>query len=1414
MRILALCLLFLMPLAAQAQDDQSDRGFIQGILEDALSAPGRDVRIKGFAGALSSRATIDEISVTDANGVWFSATGVSLTWNRSALLSKQVLIDEIAIDRIELPRRPLPAESELPTAEARGTFSLPELPVSVDIKKMTIGRAVIGAAVFGEAAEIAFSGKATLANGAGSADLAINRLDQEGRFTIVGAYDNATRALEMAVDLTEPADGLAANLLNLPGLPSVEMKVQGADPINDFTAELSLDTDGQRRLSGEVTLLSDPEGDTVFALDLGGDIAPVFVPEFAEFLGNQVGLQAKGARMADGTLTLDQLRVEAAALTLTGAAEIGADGWPRKLALDGEIAPPEGETILLPMAGAATSVTGVALTGAFDAAAGDTWSLAGRAQGLARDTIQIETLGFDGSGVLSRDSESLSGTLQMDASGLAPADAALARAIGDRLRGVLHFGWSRSAPLRLSELNLTGEDYGLAGTLVVSGLEGEDDLTLVPDVQLNAQDLARFADLAGIELDGAADLGVTGRVAPLTGVMALQFDGTTETLTTGIAQLDPLLAGTGKVSLGLGRDETGLRVDPVVIRTDHARIDATALLRTGASKLDLTARVAEIALVLPDLQGAAEVTATAEQANDVWNLTADATLPGGTGAQYRGTVTGDGRDKLEIAGRLSANVTQLATFSAIAGRPLGGAVSLVAEGRGDLVNATFDLRANGSTTNPRFDVPVAEALLPGTTTFDIAATRDAAGEVVLKTAVIDGREVTARASGAFGPDSGKLELTTRIANLARALPDLPGAASLTGTAIRTGEVWTLKADATLPGDTGANFSGTFTGDGKSKLLADGRLQARVARLGAFSSLAGRPLSGAANLTATGTADILAGSFDLVADGSVRNPGFGVPTIEPLLRGTSQIDLSVARDGNGRITIRQATVDAPGVDADVSGAFGAGNGDARFRIAIPNLGPLVPDLPGPASFSGTATQQGESWRIDASGNGPGGIEVSTQGRVAADVSRLDLSANGLVPLALANRRLNGQALSGLVRFNLAVNGPPQLSSVSGRLSLADAQVALLAQGMSIDAINGQIDLNGAAAQVALNSQISSGGQLRVAGPVALTPPYNADLEAQLRNVVLRSAALYEAQLDGRMTMSGPLLGGARIGGGINIATAELRIPDLGPSYSALDGLQHINPSADVQRTLRFAGLDQSDEDTASAAPDYPLDVIVRAPNRLFVRGRGLDAELGGELRLTGTTNNVVPVGSFSLIRGRLDLLGRRLTLTQGDVQLRGSFDPVIAFEATTEVDDFAVTLALAGLASAPELTVTSVPELPQDEALSLFLFGRDVTSISALQAVQLAAAIRTLSGQGGLGIGQQLREGLGVDELDISTDSEGNAQASVGKYLSDNIYTDVTVSSDGSSQINLNLDLTPSVTVRGRVGSDGDTGVGVFFERDY
>ena len=51
-------------------------------------------------------------------------------------------------------------------------------------------------------------------------------------------------------------------------------------------------------------------------------------------------------------------------------------------------------------------------------------------------------------------------------------------------------------------------------------------------------------------------------------------------------------------------------------------------------------------------------------------------------------------------------------------------------------------------------------------------------------------------------------------------------------------------------------------------------------------------------------------------------------------------------------------------------------------------------------------------------------------------------------------------------------------------------------------------------------------------------------------------------------------------------------------------------------------------------------------------------------------------------------------------------------------------------------------------------------------------------------------------------------------IRDSIYSDVTAASDGTADISLNIDITPNLKGKATLGSDGDSGIGLFYEKDY
>ena len=97
-------------------------------------------------------------------------------------------------------------------------------------------------------------------------------------------------------------------------------------------------------------------------------------------------------------------------------------------------------------------------------------------------------------------------------------------------------------------------------------------------------------------------------------------------------------------------------------------------------------------------------------------------------------------------------------------------------------------------------------------------------------------------------------------------------------------------------------------------------------------------------------------------------------------------------------------------------------------------------------------------------------------------------------------------------------------------------------------------------------------------------------------------------------------------------------------------------------------------------------------------------------------------------------------------------PELDLVAETTAADVTARISVTGPASQPAFAITSNPSLPEDEILSRVLFQKSSGSLSAFQALQLANAVATLSGQGDAF--EHLRKSLGVDSLDISSSASG------------------------------------------------------------
>jgi translocation and assembly module TamB len=237
--------------------------------------------------------------------------------------------------------------------------------------------------------------------------------------------------------------------------------------------------------------------------------------------------------------------------------------------------------------------------------------------------------------------------------------------------------------------------------------------------------------------------------------------------------------------------------------------------------------------------------------------------------------------------------------------------------------------------------------------------------------------------------------------------------------------------------------------------------------------------------------------------------------------------------------------------------------------------------------------------------------------------------------------------------------------------------------------------------------------------------------------------------------------------------------------------------------------------------WRLDLRLRADNRVFVSGMGLDSEWSSDLRVEGTTATPRIVGTLDLIRGELSLAGRRFDVRRGHIAFTGQRppNPRIDLQAETDIEGVDVAINISGSSTNPQIAFTSSPQLPQDEVVSRILFGSSVTEISALQAVQLAASLNTLRGAGGgLNPLGRLRSATGFSHIRIlgadRTTGRGTA-LSAGMYLSDDIYIEIITDARGftATQIEISLSRTLSLLSQFSTASSG-TNVNLRYSRDY
>lgn len=1339
-----------------------------------IASPNLSIRVGEVSAPLTGHFTVSSVEVSDKNGPYVTVEDVDLRWSPMALFSRRFSAASLSAASIDLKRLPESDATEKEQASTGGGFSLP---IEIAIDRFDFPKIDIGEPVLGEAYPLSATGRAEALSSRISAVLDAQHRARPSTYVSADVdYAPNENRLDIKAEVNEPQGGLVATLMKLPGAPALNIQVNGGGPLNDWSGNIDAKLSGNDLGSVTVTHALNQSGERTVTVSGSGQFAPLAPEPFNALVEGTTDLDIAVSMAQTGRISVRKGSVSTGSFKLSASGTYDPKGQNDLRAnlsgIDGAAIPfswPLGDDVLdLAIGGADVTLSGSADNASLSAnislnrlaapqatISGIALTAAGQGINLQNQTGQIET-------ALSVDDVTL-------------ANASIAPFV--------------QAPLTLE-----------APVMLKAGSISVDPLTLESG-SIGATINAAF-DKSAKTVDGHAKIFVLADALP-------------------VAASD-MIDGVTRLESGFSATMDGnLKLSGLEIENNLLKADGNVALNDGTLDASLKTAFKDLSRLAGQLAGKATLSVSANGAVASPDIRADLQT-----------------DTLQISGET------LKDFSlALNGKADPAAPSGTLMATGTYANAPLSLAANVASSNGMINIGDIEGKV---------GNNQLAGDVTL-----NGKFLPA---GQVSFDFPDLKLLAGLAGQS-ASGGISGKVALDNASDKLGLSLTAKSDSVTFSDiTARAINADIAVSDAAALKASGSIN-----VGSVA-VAGKTVSDIA-LTASNAGSST--DFNL----SAKYENDPVEIAASVVRGqTMEIDLtklegspmalalSLAEPGrivvsNGTADIRKLTIGIGGGTVSASGTAGQ---NLNLRIAINGVSPsiantFVANLGAQGAISGTVnvSGQGSNPVVDydirlTNGNvaqsrnlGVPPITLATTGRYAqnrvttnttvTNARGLNLTASGSVglsgnmPLDLAVRgdfpltvlsamaADAGFAVSGSANADLTIGGQASNPSFGGGINLNIRSVTDLRRNISLNNINGRLSFSGNRILTEnIKGNLSGGGTIAVDGTIDLTGQFPASLKLTADRAVITDGSLLSTTADGNLSLDGPLLGEPTISGRISLSRTAITIPERLPASISEIRIVHEDASSAV---LRQAEAIQPGEAT-EARTAFKLDITVSAPNAIFVRGRGVDAELGGEVGITGTTLNPIVSGGFELVRGRLSILNRRLDFESGRITFGGSLVPIIDLRAVTSADSTNITITLQGVATNPQVELSSSPALPQDEILARLLFNRPSANLSALQIAQLADAVIQLTGGTEQSLFNSLRDVLGFDNLDLSTDESGNTSVSVGKYLNENTYLEIEQSQDTGTQANVNIDIGRNFILKGSAGSRGEASGGIFYEREY
>ena len=1374
-------------------------------LSSLLSTPERRVELGGLAGFFPTDLRLAHVALADRDGPWLTATDARLRWSFVSLLSGRVRIETVSAARVDLLRLPQLGKTAAPASTDSGP---PRLPVGIDLQSLSIEDFRISAAVARTESRWRLAGSLFL-----PADLAEVRLrltgdrtdGSSGRLAADVRFDAGRQNVDGEITLDEGQGGVMAGLLERPELERTGLRLVARGDATAGSATLSLSAGDAATATGEASWK--PQGaQTAVAIRLATAAPCLPRNPLADAARGPISLTAE-ATVDDGWVTLKEARLAAGTLGLAASGRFDRAGDRLEATA----------TLTASEPGAVGPLLG-----------GLQW------RGLdVRATADLRAF-----------AKAAIGTIVVEGA----ADDLVLAALDPRLPPTGKV--ALAARLAVQPGTILVESLDLGAPLVSlkgSGAYAMATRTADAKASVALPSLAPWSALAGQPLSGGATVDLTAR--SVAGDLTLGWQGTLDKLATPGVPADLLAPAIGLAgSASLKADDswalTGLRVTG-----ESGTLDVSGHGRGADGTVELVLDLPRLGVLRSDVDGAVAVKASIGFGHAT-ELKVNAELRDlRRGPLVSRQLSLAATAKLDAAGAAEGT---LEAGGDLAGRPLSMTGRFSRDAAGGLVVPSFQGHWASAVLDVA-DLVVTEARSSGHARLKMAELHDLSD--LLGSALAG--SLDAEVSAAPGSPTGRLDVRVhgsdlRGEGLAIGTLDLSGTIDDPAGIARTD--LTLKTSR-VGGAAGiSGLDGTFKGDRNGLDVAlqatgartSGTLAARVEPLGEQIRIAlsrfdarheGIPVALAAPVRVTiagprisidpatlrlgGGRLAVRGVIDPVAsDLSLELAALPLSLLDALAPGTGL-------DGTLQARLRlQGAMDAPRIDA----TYTASNLRLRRKDTA-----LLPAL----SLQGTGTLNGRQATVDAVLSSGGATRLVLKGSATLPQGAAALTAtaalSGVLDVApfapLLGNDIRGVA--GTLRPNVTVEIGGGKVGGSGTVDLGGGALAFPESGLRLSGGEGRLLLQGETLQVqrlvfrtAGNGSVTVGGNLRL----GLADGLGLDLTVTSQRALLANRPDLVATVSTDLRVTGSTASAIDVAGTATVDRADIAIGATQSADFPVIEVREINrPGVPNAAPAAAPPPGKKRPPPPPDATPVRLALTIDAPRAVFVRGRGLDAEVGGRLQVSGSPESPSVVGGLTLRRGDFTLGSRRLAFSRGIVTLDNvdEIDPRLDFLASTSVQSTTVSIAITGTPRAPAIAVTSVPTLPPDEAMALLIFGKSASSLSGFELVQVAQALAELTGNSPSdSVFGRLRRGLGLDRLSVgssgSTSSRSTNQSGVGsvsleagRYVAPGVYVGARQGATGTSSRGVvEVEVLDNVKVEGDIGADSTGRVGVKMEWDY